>query len=45
MKICIRQAAENVEVNENHRTACWMYVKNKLESEQNAAGKEEQADE
>ena len=44
MKICIRQAAENVEVNENHRTACWMYVKNKLESEQNAAGKEEQAD-
>ena len=33
MKICIHECAENVEVNENHRTACWMYIKNALEKE------------
>ncbi len=42
MKICIQKCAENVEVNENHRTACWMYIKNALEA---AEGKEEKTDE
>ena len=32
MKICIHECAENVPVNENHRTACWMYIKNALEN-------------
>ena len=38
----IKECAENVEVNENHRTACWMYIKNALEA---AEGKEEKTDE
>ncbi len=42
MKVCIKECAENVEVNENHRTACWMYIKNVLEATE---GKEEKADE
>ncbi len=42
MKICIQECAENVEVNENHRTACWMYIKNALEA---AEGKEDKTDE
>ena len=33
MKICTRQCPENVRVNEWHRTACWMYIKNALEKE------------
>ena len=33
MKICIQQCPENVPVNEWHRTACWMYIKNQLEKE------------
>ncbi len=31
MKVCIHQRAENVAVNENHRTACWMYLKQAIE--------------
>ncbi len=33
MKICTRECPENVRVNEWHRTACWMYIKNQLEKE------------
>ncbi|MBR3778827.1 MAG: ABC transporter ATP-binding protein [Clostridia bacterium] len=33
MKICTRECPENVRVNEWHRTACWMYIKNALEKE------------
>ncbi len=33
MKVCIRECPENIEVNSDHRTACWMYVKNMLEKE------------
>lgn len=35
MKICINERAESLEVNENHRTACWMYIKQALENENN----------
>ena len=34
MKICIQECAENVPVNDDHRTACWMYIKKKMEQEQ-----------
>ncbi len=34
MKICVQECAENVAVNDEHRTACWMYIKKKLEQEQ-----------
>lgn len=34
MKICIQECAENVPVNDDHRTACWMYIKKMLEQEQ-----------
>lgn len=33
MKICITDRAENLPVNEDHRTACWMYIKQALESQ------------
>ena len=33
MKICTRECPENVRVNDWHRTACWMYIKNALEKE------------
>lgn len=32
MKICIRQAAESYDINECHRAACWMNVKDAVES-------------
>ncbi len=32
MKICIHQKAENLPVNEDHRTACWMYIKQAVEN-------------
>ena len=38
MKICITERPENVEVNCDHRTACWMYIRNMVEKE--AAGNE-----
>ncbi len=31
MKICIKQRAERVKINDDHRTACWMYIKQALE--------------
>lgn len=31
MKICIEKAAPNIEVNEMHRSACWMCIKNGIE--------------
>ena len=31
MKICIREKAERMQINENHAAACWMNVKNALE--------------
>ncbi len=31
MKICIKQRAENLPVNDDHRTACWMYIKQAME--------------
>jgi oligopeptide transport system ATP-binding protein len=31
MKICISQKADNIEINENHSTFCWMCIKNMLE--------------
>ena len=34
MKICLRQCATRLEINENHAAACWMNVKEKLEAEQ-----------
>ena len=33
MKICLQEQPENVQVNEWHRTACWMYLKSVLEKE------------
>ncbi len=45
MKICIQECAENVPVNDEHRTACWMYIKKKLEQEQQASTKEAASDE
>ncbi len=32
MKICIEKAAPNVEVNDKHRSACWMCIKNAIDS-------------
>ncbi len=40
MKICIQECAENVPVNDEHRTACWMYIKKMLEQEQQASTEE-----
>jgi len=34
MKICLRQCATRMEINEDHAAACWMNVKEKLEAEQ-----------
>jgi oligopeptide transport system ATP-binding protein len=31
MKICIKCSAEPMDINENHRAACWMNVKNAVE--------------
>ncbi|MGM9551409.1 MAG: ABC transporter ATP-binding protein [Clostridia bacterium] len=31
MKICIEQAADCIELNENHKSACWMCVKNQID--------------
>ncbi len=31
MKICITDKPENVEVNENHQSSCWMCIKNMME--------------
>ena len=32
MKICIRQKCERMEINENHQSACWMNVKEAVET-------------
>ncbi len=32
MKICIEQAAPRIDVNDEHRSACWMCVKNQIEN-------------
>ncbi len=32
MKICIDTKPENVEVNENHQSSCWMCIKNMMEN-------------
>ncbi len=32
MKICIKHRADNLPVNEDHRTACWMYIKQAIEN-------------
>ena len=34
MKICLRQCATRMEINEDHAAACWMNVKEKFEAEQ-----------
>ncbi len=34
MKICMRQCAERMEINEDHAAACWMNVKDKFEAAQ-----------
>ena len=34
MKICLRQCAERMEINENHAAACWANVKEKFEAGQ-----------
>ena len=33
MKVCIRKAPEQMEINENHKASCWMNVKALLEAE------------
>ena len=33
MKICIRECAERMQINENHQATCWMNVKNSLSKE------------
>ena len=35
MKICMTNKPENVEVNENHRSSCWMCIKNMLKGGDN----------
>ena len=32
MKICIKKSAEMYDINENHRAACWMNVKNAVDN-------------
>jgi len=34
MKICMRQKAERMEINDDHAAACWMNVKEAFETEQ-----------
>ena len=34
MKICLRERAERMEINENHAAACWMHVKDAFEASQ-----------
>ena len=34
MKICLRQCATRMEINEDHAAACWMNVKERFEAEQ-----------
>ncbi len=45
MKICITNRAESLEVNENHRTACWMYIKQAMEAGEIEFGEEAKTDE
>ncbi len=45
MKICINERAENLSVNENHRTACWQYIKSAIESGDIKLDKEAEANE
>lgn len=40
MKICIRERAERMEINENHAAACWMNVKKLAEEEQKGGEKQ-----
>ncbi len=35
MKICLRKKAENIYINEQHTTSCWMYVKNSESEDKN----------
>ncbi|MBR3385613.1 MAG: ABC transporter ATP-binding protein [Atopobiaceae bacterium] len=37
MKICVRQAPESMDINENHKASCWMNVKAMLENAEDAA--------
>ena len=32
MKICIDEKPQNVEVNENHQSSCWMCIRNMIEN-------------
>ena len=33
MKICLRQRAERLQINDSHQAACWMNVKEEMEKE------------
>ena len=33
MKICLRQRAERLQINDFHQAACWMNVKEEMEKE------------
>ena len=43
MKICIRQAPEQMVINEDHKASCWMNVKAKMEADLAAAQEAEKA--
>ncbi len=45
MKICIKQRAENLPVNDNHSTACWMYIKQAIENGEIEFAEEAKTDE
>ena len=45
MKVCIKHKAENLPVNENHRTACWAYIKQAIENGEIELSEEADTDE
>ncbi len=40
MKICLREACEAMDINENHKASCWMNVKEQYLQEQERGGEE-----
>ena len=44
MKVCIRQAPEQMVINEDHKASCWMNVKAQMEAQAAAAQAEAQAE-
>ncbi|MBO7376480.1 MAG: ABC transporter ATP-binding protein [Clostridia bacterium] len=45
MKICLRKCAPPLDINENHRAACWVNVRDRLEEGASAPGEDKEEEE